>query len=53
MSANASGKWPFSAGPGLYDTPVVQQMVQSWVSWFKQHRRVLTADIIHVRRPDG
>lgn len=40
-------------GPGLYDTPPVRDMVKSWVSWFKLHRRVLTADIIHVRRPDG
>ena len=40
-------------GPGLYDTPAVATMVNSWVSWFKEHRRVLTADIIHIRRPDG
>jgi hypothetical protein len=40
-------------GPGLYDTPVVRDMVKSWVAWFKQYRRILTADIIHVRRPDG
>jgi len=40
-------------GPGLYDTPAVMQMVKGWVSWFKTHRRVLTSDIIHVRRPDG
>lgn len=40
-------------GPGLYDTPHVRDMVKSWVSWFKLHRRILTADIIHLRRPDG
>lgn len=40
-------------GPGLYNTPQVRDMVKSWVSWFKLHRRVLTADIIHIRRPDG
>ena len=40
-------------GPGLYDTPAVQDMVKSWVGWFKQHRRVLTSDIIHIRRADG
>jgi hypothetical protein len=28
-------------------------MVKSWVSWFKQYRRVLTSDIVHIRRPDG
>ena len=38
-------------GPGLYDTPAVRDMVRSWVSWFKQYRRILTSDIIHVRRP--
>ena len=40
-------------GPGLYDTPAVRDMVKSWVSWFKLHRRVLTSDIIHIRRADG
>ena len=40
-------------GPGLYDTPAVRDMVTSWVGWFKLHRRVLTADIIHIRRADG
>ena len=40
-------------GPGLYDTPVVQEMVHSWVGWFKQHRRILTSDLIHIKRPDG
>jgi hypothetical protein len=32
---------------------VVKDMVKSWVGWFKQHRRILTADLIHIRRPDG
>ena len=40
-------------GPGLSDTPIVKDMVASWVGWFKQHRRILTSDIIHIRRPDG
>lgn len=24
-----------------------------WVSWFKQHRRILTADLVHIKRADG
>ena len=40
-------------GPGLYDTPTVRDMVRAWVGWFKRYRRVLTADLVHVRRPDG
>lgn len=40
-------------GPGLYDTPAVKDMVGMWVGWFKQHRRILTSDLIHIRRPDG
>ena len=28
-------------------------MVKAWVDWFKQHRRILTSDLIHIRRPDG
>lgn len=40
-------------GPGLYDTPEVKDMVASWVGWFKEHRRILTSDLIHIRRPDG
>lgn len=40
-------------GPGLYDTPAVRDMVHTWVSWFKTNRRILTADLIHIKRPDG
>ena len=36
-------------GPGLYDTPEVEAMVAAWVGWFKQHRRILTADLVRVR----
>jgi hypothetical protein len=27
--------------------------VKKWVSFYKKHRAILDADIIHVRRPDG
>lgn len=36
-----------------YDTPAVRDMVAGWVAWFKQHRDILTSDIVHIRRPDG
>ena len=40
-------------GPQLYDAPETKEMVAKWVSFYKQHRQILDADIIHVRRPDG
>jgi hypothetical protein len=27
--------------------------VKKWVSFYKKHRAILDADIIHIRRPDG
>ena len=40
-------------GPRIYDTEETKQVVKKWVSFYKQHREVLDADIIHLRRPDG
>lgn len=40
-------------GPELYDAPETKTLVQKWVSFYKQHRRILDGDIIHVRRADG
>lgn len=40
-------------GPRLYDAPETKQVVERWVQFFKAHRRILEADIVHVRRPDG
>jgi hypothetical protein len=40
-------------GPQLYDTPETREIVKSWVDFYKKHRRILDADIIHIRRPDG
>ena len=41
-------------GKRLYDekVPESKAMVTKWVSWFKQYREILNADIIHIRRPD-
>jgi hypothetical protein len=40
-------------GPRLYDTPETREIVKKWVDFYLNHRRILDADIIHVRRPDG
>jgi len=40
-------------GPRLYDTRYTKELVTRVVSWYKQYRSILNADIIHLRRPDG
>jgi hypothetical protein len=40
-------------GARLYDAPETLDLVKKWVSFYKQHRQVLDADIIHVKRADG
>lgn len=40
-------------GPQLFDAPATEALVEQWVSFYKKHRRILDADIIHLRRPDG
>ncbi len=40
-------------GPQLYDSPETKELVEKWVSFYKKHRQVLDADIVHCRRPDG
>jgi len=40
-------------GPRLYDTEKTKQTVSHMISWYKQYRDILNADIIHLRRPDG
>ncbi|MCU7552205.1 LamG domain-containing protein [Chitinophagaceae bacterium LB-8] len=40
-------------GKRLYDTPETKAMVSKWINWFKEHRAILTSDIIHVSRPTG
>lgn len=40
-------------GPQLYDAPETKALVKKWVAFYKKHRRILDADIIHIRRPDG
>jgi hypothetical protein len=40
-------------GSRLYDAPETLELVKKWVSFYKKHRAVLDADIIHVKRADG
>jgi hypothetical protein len=40
-------------GPQLYDAPETKALVEKWVGFYKKHREVLDADLIHLRRPDG
>ncbi|MEP7266290.1 MAG: alpha-galactosidase [Saprospiraceae bacterium] len=40
-------------GPRLYDTDVTKLMVKKTIQWYKDHREILNADMIHLRRADG
>lgn len=40
-------------GPRLYDTDETKAVVKRWVDFYKRHREVLNADILHLRRADG
>jgi hypothetical protein len=40
-------------GPRLYDTDATKEVVISSINWYKKHRDILNADIIHLRRADG
>lgn len=40
-------------GPRLYDAEVTRQLVVKVIKWYKKHREILNADIIHLRRADG
>jgi hypothetical protein len=40
-------------GPRIYDTDDTKALVKKWITFYKSHREVLDADLIHLRRPDG
>jgi hypothetical protein len=40
-------------GPRLYDSDETKAVVKRWVDFYKKHREVLNADILHLRRADG
>lgn len=50
LGAGVQAAW---RGERLYDAPETMALVQEWVAWYKKHRQILEADIIHVRRADG
>lgn len=40
-------------GPRLYDTDKTRAVVQEVINWYKKHRTILNADLLHLRRADG
>ena len=40
-------------GPRLFDTEATKVVVKRWVDFYKRHREVLNADLLHLRRADG
>lgn len=40
-------------GPRLYDSEATKKVVADMISWYKQYRDILNADVIHLRRADG
>ncbi len=40
-------------GPRLYDADATKRVVKTWVDFYKAHRAILEADILHLRRADG
>jgi hypothetical protein len=40
-------------GPRLYDTEATRKKVSEVITWYKQYRDILNADMIHLRRADG
>lgn len=40
-------------GPRLYDTEITKNTVIKTIKWYKKHRDILNAAIIHLRRADG
>lgn len=53
LSNLAMGVQACYRGPRLYDTDETRDAVAEAVAWFKQHRRILEADLVHGRRADG
>lgn len=50
LGSGAQACW---RGPRLFDTPETEALVARWVRWYREHRRILESDLIHVRRADG
>lgn len=53
MQYYGSGIQACYRGPRLYDTERTKKEVIDVVTWYKKYRRILNADVIHLRRPDA
>jgi hypothetical protein len=53
MQYYGSGVQACYRGPRLYDIGKTKRLVINTISWYKKHRDILNADIIHLRRADG
>lgn len=40
-------------GDRLFDSPAVQAVVAKWAGFYRTYRDIVTADVVHLRRPDG
>jgi hypothetical protein len=40
-------------GPRLFDSDETKAVVKRWTDFYKKHREILNADLLHLRRPDG
>ena len=50
--------WGLGVTPGfrgyrLYDGPESKALLKRWVDWGNAHRKILHADLLHLKRPDG
>jgi hypothetical protein len=50
FGAGAQACW---RGPRLFDCDETKALVAKWVAFYKRHRRILDADLVHLRRADG
>ena len=53
MQYYGSGVQACYRGPRLFDMEKTKQLVVNTISWYKKHRDILNADIVHLRRADG
>lgn len=53
MQYYGSGVQACYRGPRLYDTDETKRVVTETIAWYKKHRDILNADLIHLRRADG
>lgn len=47
-----SGVMACFRGPVLYDSNATRIVVAKWAAFYREHRAILTADVVHLKRPD-